>query len=84
MKQKLMKSLEIVMSGILIFSLTGCASIIDGGDKHVSVRSEPTDAKVTVYDKRGVAVVVQQTPAIIALKTGDGYFKGASYRLEVE
>jgi hypothetical protein len=84
MKQKIKQSLKAVAAGILTISLVGCASILDGSTKHVSVKSEPSDAKVTVFDKSGQAIQTQQTPAILTLKSGRGYFLGAHYHLVLE
>ena len=73
-----------VTSGVLVFSLLGCSSIIDGGRKTVSIKSQPSEAKVTVYDKKGVEVVAGQTPALFPLKRSGGYFKPAKYRIVIE
>lgn len=81
---KLRESLKTIIAGILTIGLVGCASIIDGSTKHVSVRSEPSDAKATVFDRSGQAIQTQQTPAILTLKSGRGYFLGARYHLVVE
>lgn len=68
---------------VLVVSLTGCASIIDGGPKTVSVKSDPSDAHVRVFDKKGVEVTTQQTPAILSLKRG-GAYSTAKYRVVIE
>ena len=81
---KIKESCKIIVSGIMAISLMGCASILDGGPRHVSVTSEPPDAKVTVFDKSGQAVQTQQTPAVFSLKRGNGYFRGARYHLVIE
>lgn len=79
-----MQFVETVALGVLAISLAGCASIVDGGPRKVSVNSDPSDAKVTVFNKKGEEVFVQQTPAMFKLKRGAGYFKGASYHLVIE
>jgi hypothetical protein len=71
-------------SGLLFLSLTGCASIVDGGRKTVSIKSEPSDAKVTVFDKKGSEVVVGQTPALFPLKRSGGFFTPTQYRVVIE
>ena len=81
---KLNKPFQTSVAGLLILSLSGCASIVDGGRKEVSVKSQPSEAKVTVYDKKGTEVVAGQTPAIFPLKRSGGYFTGAKYRIVVE
>lgn len=71
------------ITAALIVALTGCASIIDGGPKNVSVKSDPSGARVRVYDKKGVEVASQETPAILSLKRG-GAYSTARYRVVIE
>ncbi len=67
----------------LLLSVVGCASIVDGGPRQVSIRTRPADAKATVYDKKGKAVACQQTPAVFMLNRGGPYSK-ARYRVVLE
>lgn len=62
---------------------TGCASIVDGGPKTVNIRSDPSGAKVTIYDSRGRQVSENTTPATVDLNSG-GFFRSASYRVAVD
>ena len=78
------KFVNAVTSGVLVFTLLGCASIVDGGRKTVSIKSQPSEAKVTVYDKKGAEVVVGQTPALFPLKRSGGFFMTAKYRIVIE
>ncbi len=78
------KSIQAVVSATLVVSLAGCASILDPGPRRITVKSEPSDAKVTVFDRTWQAVDTQQTPAILHLERGDGYFEGANYHLVIE
>jgi hypothetical protein len=73
-----------VTSGILAISLLGCASIVDGGRKTVNIRSQPSGAKATVFDKKGSEVATAQTPALFPLKRSGGYFATAKYRIVIE
>jgi hypothetical protein len=71
--------------GILTVAIvTGCASIIKGGTQTVNIRSNPAEAKATLYASSGTAIISQNTPCIVSLKRGEGYFKKGSYRLVVE
>jgi len=64
--------------------LVGCASIIDGGDKTITFKSSPPDAKVTVYNvKTGEAIASGTTPASIVLSRKSGYFQPAHYRVTI-
>jgi hypothetical protein len=69
---------------LMVVSCVGCASIINQGKKEIKVASSPPDAKVTAYDADGDIVQSAQTPAVLKLKRGAGYFKGAKYKLLVE
>lgn len=61
----------------------GCASIVDGRPKKITINSEPAGATVKVIDKSGAEVATGSTPTTIPLKRGAGYFKPASYRVIV-
>lgn len=63
---------------------SGCASIVDGGDKSVRIHSNPAGAKVTISDKDGKEVCVQNTPAVVTLRRHHGYFDGEKYKLLFE
>jgi len=81
---KIMKSVKIVLLVVSSASLIGCASIVDGKPKKVAVKSEPPGAKITVFDANGAQIIEEHTPAVLPLKRGDGWFKGANYRLIIE
>jgi len=66
----------------LLFS--GCASILDSGDKSVHFNSNPAGAKVTISNDEGKVVSVQTTPAVVKLARSSGYFRGEDYRLLFE
>lgn len=68
----------------LVIGVTGCASIIKGGMQTVNIRSTPSEAKATISTLGGVAIVSQNTPCMVSLKRGDGFFQKGSYRLVVE
>ena len=65
--------------------LTGCASIIDGGPKSVTIRSTPPGAALTIVNvKSGQAVHSGTTPATVVLARSNGFFQSASYTATVE
>ena len=57
----------------LVLGGTGCASIMSGPSQNVSVQTEPEGAKATLFNKKGEAVSIQQTPFIVALKRSEKY-----------
>ncbi|MBC8096168.1 MAG: hypothetical protein H7Y43_10175 [Akkermansiaceae bacterium] len=63
---------------------SGCASIVDGGDKSVQINSNPSGAKVTIADKNGKPISVQTTPAVVSLKRHHGFFQPEKYKLTFE
>jgi hypothetical protein len=69
---------------VLCTGLAGCASIVSGGPKNVSINTTPAGAKVTIYDKAGTTVSVNQTPAMVSLSRSHGPYQGESYRIAIE
>lgn len=63
---------------------SGCASIVDGGNKTVHFQSTPPGAKFTIYDKKGDVVHSTTTPASVSLKRSGGYFSGIEYKVVFE
>jgi hypothetical protein len=73
-----------ILAAACILLGTGCASIVDGRDKRVKLNSNPPGAKVTVTDKKGKTVAIQQTPGEIRLKRSSGFFVPAKYTFRYE
>ncbi len=71
----------LAMACILV---SGCSSIVDGGDKSVRINSDPAGAKLTIFDKEGKPVDSRTTPTSINLKRSHGYFAGEKYKLVFE
>ena len=65
-------------------ALSGCASIVHGGPRAISVASSPNGAKVSIYDRSNTLVQTNTTPFVARLNTKYGYFKGQTYRLVFE
>lgn len=68
----------------LLIACSGCSSIITGGSEKVKINSNPTEATVTVFNKKGDTVTTGTTPTTLKLKKKAGYFKGADYKLVIE
>jgi hypothetical protein len=64
--------------------ISGCASIVDSGDKSVRISSNPVGAKVSIYDKRDNLVIVQTTPTIVTLKRHREFFVPENYKIICE
>lgn len=76
--------MQAVILGIMALSLVGCASIFNSGPQQIAVKSDPSDAKATIFDRTWQPILTRQTPAVFALERKDGYFRGATYHLTVE
>ncbi|MBB4079672.1 hypothetical protein GGR28_002297 [Lewinella aquimaris] len=73
----------ILLAALMVFS-TGCASIVSKSNYPVVIDSTPTNAKITITDKKGVDVYRGSTPATIKLKSGNGFFSKAQYVVKFE
>ena len=60
---------------------SGCASILGDSSYPVEVSSAPVGASFEVTDKAGKVVHSGNTPSTVTLKSGQGYFKGQTYKL---
>ena len=75
--------ISLFLVAVFIF-LTGCATIVSKNIYPVSINSTPSGAKVTIFDHKGVDVFAGETPAIVSLNAGAGFFKKADYSAVVE
>jgi hypothetical protein len=65
-------------------ALSGCATIVHGGPREISVASTPPGAQVSIYNRSNTLVQTSTTPFVAKLSTKYGYFKGQQYRLVFE
>jgi hypothetical protein len=68
----------------LALDLAGCATIMKGSDQKISFSSDPSSAKVTIFDSAGTVVADGKTPLSLPLKKGAGFFQAAKYRVVFE
>jgi hypothetical protein len=68
---------------VAILVLGGCASIINGATQKIAISARPESAQVRIIDEFNREVWSSSSPGTAVLKRGDGYFKGAAYRVEV-
>lgn len=63
---------------------SGCASIVAGGRREINIKSAPTDAAVSIQERESKQIVHKgQTPLIVPLPTGGGYFKSKQYDVTI-
>lgn len=68
----------------IILLAPSCASIVSKSVYPIMIDSTPSEAKITVIDKRGVEIYKGETPATVKLKAGSGYFSQAEYQVRFE
>jgi hypothetical protein len=65
----------------------GCASIVHGGNRSISIATQPPGATASIRKSGGGVmdvVAVERTPCTVSLDPKGGYFKGQSYTLRLE
>ena len=75
------KITSILMANTILLT-TSCASIVSKTSYPISINSSPSEANITVTDKKGIEVYVGNTPANLSLKSGAGFFSKARYQVE--
>jgi len=79
-----MKFFTKVMSVVLVLTLfSSCASIVSRSSWPLTVNTEPSGAKVTITDRKGITVFNGNSPTTIRLKSGDGFFAKQSYSIKL-
>lgn len=79
-----MKTRSILVGCMLAMLSTSCASIVSKSSWLIMISSAPSEAKITITDKKGVDVYTGVTPASIKLKSGSGFFGKARYQVKLE
>lgn len=64
--------------------LTSCASIVSKSNYPISINSVPSNAKITITDKKQQIIYTGNTPADLKLKASAGFFSKASYLVKYE
>ena len=75
-----LKMTAIVMASVFLFS--SCASIVSKSTYPLSINSSPSNAKVSITDKKGKEIYLGNTPATVKLKAGAGFFSKAEYQVK--
>jgi hypothetical protein len=76
------KITSIILITTILFS--SCASIVSKSSYPISINSTPSDAKISITNKKGIEIFTGNTPASLKLKSGDGFFSKASYQVKFE
>ena len=68
------------MTGLFLFS--GCASIVSKSAYDIFISSSPSNANITITNKKGYEVYSGNTPVVVQLKAGSGFFTSAEYQIK--
>src|SRR4051812_2009226 len=78
--------MNIVKSFILLFIplilFTGCATVFSPTSYKIKLNSVPSEAVVTVYNRKGIEVFSDTTPCEVKLKSSAGFFRRGIYTVE--
>ncbi|HPU46217.1 MAG TPA: PEGA domain-containing protein [Bacteroidales bacterium] len=80
MNKMYLKMTAIMMASVFLFS--SCASIVSKSTYPLSINSSPSNAKVSITDKKGKEIYLGNTPANVKLKAGAGFFSRAEYQVK--
>ena len=82
---KMRKQDVVLLICLVSFALvaTGCASIMCGSEKTVSIKSNP-GSKFMIKDAKGQVIVEDTAPTNITLKRGRGWFQAGDYNVTFE
>lgn len=75
MKKIAVKALSVA----IMVSLTGCASIVSKSSWPVSIQSNPSGAKCVVTNNKGIAIQSGETPMMVTVDSGSGFFSKGRY-----
>lgn len=83
--QKCLCHCVISMTVLIALASSGCASILHGGKRTVSINTVPAGATASVTKANGTETVsVTTTPTTVTLNQRAGFFKGQSYNVKLE
>lgn len=77
-----MKIFSLLSAAILLAS--SCASIVSKSSYPITINSTPSEAKITITDRKGLETYKGNTPATIKLKASSGFFSKAQYQVKFE
>ncbi|MEQ8907335.1 hypothetical protein [Ekhidna sp.] len=66
---------------LLLFLMSGCASIVSKSKYPISLTSQPNKCEVTIVNRKGDLIYNGTTPTYVLLKAGQTFFKKAQYEV---
>lgn len=80
MNKMFLKTASVFFATILI--LTSCASIVSKSTYPLTINSTPNNASISITDSKGQEIFLGNTPAVVKLKAGSGFFSRAEYQVK--
>lgn len=77
------KIVTIFMLGTIVFA-SSCASIVSKSSYPIMINSTPSEAKITITDRKGYEIYKGNTPASMKLDASYGFFSKAKYQVKFE
>ena len=74
----------VTLSLVTLLFLTGCASIVSKSEYPVTVSSKPSEVMFRILDSEGQIIASGKTPAVVNLRSGNGFFISAKYVVKFE
>ena len=66
----------------MVLMTSGCASIVTRSRYPISIESTPSNASIVITNKKGKEVFYGNTPAVVKLRAGAGFFTSAKYEVK--
>lgn len=71
--------MKLISLGLVVILLSSCASIVSKSSYPLNINSNPAQADIVIKKSNGSIVYQGNTPAVVELKSGEKFFKRASY-----
>lgn len=69
----------VALIAVFAFLFSGCASIVSKSAYNVTVSSNPSNANISIKNRKGNTVHTGKTPMTVNLKAGAGFWVGETY-----
>lgn len=73
-----------LLCGVVVLSLSGCASIISGKTQTMTFQSTPELSDITILNRDGKKIHVGKAPVTVSLNRGAGFFVPERYTVIFE
>jgi len=74
---------NLLLTGVILL-FSSCASIVSKSNYPITINSTPTEANITVTNKKGLEIYKGNTPATMKLKASSGFFSKEHYQVKFE